>query len=363
MSLTDREHVTAVIFYVALAAFVYLVCLMVWPFLVPLGWAAVLVIVFHPVHARFEQRYGPARAAALSTLAVAVIVVAPLIIVTTAFVREAIQSAADVQRAFEEGRLAWFERAWEWVQRRSGSEQRFDIASTVVDLARRIASFLAAQAGNLVQNVFVFFFDLVIVLFAAFFLFRDGDGLMHAIRRTLPVDRPLRERFIRQTRELVEATVQSAGIVAGVQGLLGGVLFAALGIKAPVFWGVVMFFFCLLPFGAWVVWLPAAILFFASGDWKRGVILAAFGFGVVSMVDNVLRPWLLSGRARMNGLLVLISLLGGVSVFGSLGLVLGPTLMATAIGILRTYTNADPIETPPLASTAGDSPQRATSNQ
>ena len=128
--------------------------------------------------------------------------------------------------------------------------------------------------------------------------------------------------------------------------MLGGILFAALGIQAPVFWGVVMFFFCLLPFGAWVIWLPAAIIFFASGDWTRGAILAGFGVGVVSMVDNVLRPWLLSGRAQMNGLLVLISLLGGVQVFGSLGLVIGPTLMATAIGILRTYIYTDPVETP-----------------
>jgi predicted PurR-regulated permease PerM len=347
MSITDREHVTAVLFYLALAIFLYFVFLMIQPFLVPLGWAAVLVIVFHPVHAEFEHRFGPTRAAALSTMAVAVIVVAPLIIVTTAFVREAVQSASDVQRAFEEGRLAWFERSWEWVQRHAVGETRFDVAATVVDLAKRIAAFLAAQAGNLLQNVAVFVFDLVIALFAAFFLFRDGDALMLAIRRTLPVDRPLRERFIRQTRELVSATVASAGIVAGVQGLLGGLLFAALGIGAPVFWGVVMMFFCLLPFGAWVVWLPAANLFFASGDWVRGAILAGVGIGVVSAADNVLRPWLLSGRARMNGLLVLISLLGGMQVFGSLGLVLGPTLMATAIGILRTYTNTDPLETTP----------------
>jgi predicted PurR-regulated permease PerM len=346
MPFTDREHVTAVVFYVALAIFVYLVFLMAQPFFVPLGWAAVLAIVFHPIHARFEARYGPARAAALSTATIAVIVVAPLIMITTAFVREAVQATADVQHAFDEGRLAWAERAWGWVQRRAVGETRFDIVATAVDLAKRMAAFLASQAGNLLQNVAVFLFDLVIVLFAAFFLFRDGDALLHAIRRTLPVDRPQRDRFIRQTRELVSATVTSAGIVAGVQGLLGGILFAALGIQAPVFWGVVMFFFCLLPFGAWVVWLPAALFFFASGDWVRGAVLAGFGVGVVSMVDNVLRPWLLSGRAQMNGLLVLISLLGGMQVFGSLGLVIGPTLMATAIGILRTYIYTDPIETP-----------------
>jgi predicted PurR-regulated permease PerM len=345
MPITDREHVTAVLFYLALAVFLYFVFLMIQPFLVPLGWAAVLAIVFHPVHSHLEQRYGPSRAAGLSTAAVAVIVVAPLLIVMTAFVREAMQSAGDLQRAVAEGRLAWAERAWDWMQNRAVGEQRFDVAAAMVDLAKRVAAFLAQQAGNLLQNVAVFVFDLVITLFAAFFLFRDGDALMLSIRRTLPVEDAFKERLIRQTRELVSATVASAGIVAAVQGLLGGLLFAALGIGAPVFWGVVMTFFCLLPFGAWVVWLPAALLFFASGDWLRGAILAGFGLGVVSAADNVLRPWLLSGHARMNGLLVLISLLGGMSLFGALGLVVGPTLMATAVGVLRTYTNDDTVST------------------
>jgi predicted PurR-regulated permease PerM len=343
MSITDREHVAAVLFYAALALFVYFVYRMVAPFLVPLGWAAVLTIVFHPVHRRFEARYGPTRAAALSTAAVAVIIIAPILIVTTAFVREAVDAAGDLQRAVSDGRLAPLERAWEWAQNRAMGERRFDIASAAVDVARRLAAFLAAQAGNFLQNVFVFVFDLVVALFAAYFLFRDGDAILHSIRRTLPVAHPLRERLIRQTSELVAATVEAAGIVAGVQGLLGGLLFAAVGINAPVFWGVVMMFLCLLPFGAWLVWVPAAILFFASGDWVRGAIVAAVGFGVVSSADNVLRPWLLSGRARMNGLLVLVSLLGGIQVFGSLGLVLGPTLMATAIGILRTYTDGDAV--------------------
>ena len=339
MPITDREHVTAVLFYVALAVFVYFAFLMIQPFLVPLGWAAVLAIVFHPVHTQLERRYGPSRAAGLSTAAVAIIVVAPLLIVMTAFVREAVQATSDVQHAIADGRLAWAERAWDWIERRAVGERRFDVAAAAVDLAKRIAAFLAAQAGNLLQNIAVFVFDLVITLFAAFFFFRDGDAIMLSIRRTLPVEEAFKERLIRQTRELVSATVASAGIVAAAQGLLGGLLFAALGIDAPVFWGVVMMFFCLLPFGAWVVWLPAALLFFASGDWLRGVILAGFGLGVVSAADNVLRPWLLSGHARMNGLLVLISLLGGMSVFGALGLVLGPTLMATAVGILRTYTD------------------------
>src|SRR3954464_625720 len=147
MSITDREHVAAVLFYAALALFVYLIYRMLAPFLVPLGWAAVLAIVFHPVHRRFAARYGRTRAAALSTAAVAVIIIAPILIVTTAFVREAVDAAGDLQRAVSDGRLAPLERAWEWAQNRAMGERRFDIAPAAVDVARRLAAFLAAQAG------------------------------------------------------------------------------------------------------------------------------------------------------------------------------------------------------------------------
>jgi predicted PurR-regulated permease PerM len=340
----DRERLTTALYLLAAGLLVYLIYLVFEPFLVPLGWAAVLVIVFHPAHERFERRWGQSRAAILSTLAVGLIVVVPMLIVLTAFAREAIQAAGDVQRAFAEGRLGWFERAWTWIQQRSIGVPQLDIAATATDIAKRMASALAAQAGALLQNIAVFVFNLAATLFTTFFLFRDRDAIMQTIRRALPLDEQLRERLIAQTADLVSASVMSAGVVASVQGLLGGLAFAALGIGSPIFWGVVMAFFCLLPFGAWIVWLPAAILLVAGGDLWRGVILAGFGLGVVSGVDNVLRPMLLSGRAGMNGLLVFIGLLGGLRVFGSLGLILGPTLLALSVGLLKTFTTTPPDE-------------------
>jgi predicted PurR-regulated permease PerM len=122
-----------------------------------------------------------------------------------------------------------------------------------------------------------------------------------------------------------------------VQGILGGLVFAAVGIEAPVFWGVVMGFFCLVPLGAWVVWLPAAILLAGSGSIGRAAIVAGLGVGVVSAIDNVLRPALMSGGTKMNGLLIVLALLGGVSAFGVLGLVLGPILVAAGVALLETY--------------------------
>lgn len=319
----------------ALAGLLYLLFLVVQPFLAPLGWAAVLAIVFYPMHERLERRWGAGRGAAATTVAATLLVIGPMLLVTVAFVREAMDAAADLQNAFTEGRLAWIERAWQSL------EQRVDLAALVTDAARRAAMLLAAQSGSVLRNVAGFVFTLIVALFATFFLLRDSRAIMAAVRRLLPLDEPVRERLISQTRELVSVSVTSSAIVAAVQGVLGGIVFAAVGIDAAVFWGVVMAFFCLVPLGAWVVWLPAAVLLAAAGSIGRAVIVAGLGFGIVSSVDNVLRPALLSGGTRMNGLLILIALLGGVRVFGVLGLVLGPILVAAALALLNTYMAID----------------------
>jgi predicted PurR-regulated permease PerM len=153
----------------------------------------------------------------------------------------------------------------------------------------------------------------------------------------LPFDASFREGRIRETAELIRASISSGVIVALVQGAIGGLTFAILGLGAPVFWGVIMAFFSLLPLGAWIVWTPVAIWLLVTGETGRGIALAIIGAGGISLIDNFLRPILLSGRTQMNGLLVFISLLGGIAAFGLLGLVLGPVIMATAISFVDAY--------------------------
>ena len=336
---TERERIAALTFYAAILLLAYLVYRLFEPFLAPLAWATVLVVFCHPWHVRLKARWGKTRAAAASTFIVTCAIIVPSLVLMTAFIQQGTLAIRNLEGALSAGQLPRLQHAWAWAQERLLGQKPSDLA----DLARQgtnwAAGFLASQAGALVRNVVLWVVDFIITLFAMFFLFRDADGIMNVLRRTLPFEEPHRERMITEARDLVHATVTSSLVVAAAQGLLGGLTFAVLGIGAPVFWGIMMAFFALLPFGgAWVIWAPAAIWLIVAGEVGRGIVLGALGGGVVGTVDNFLRPALLSGRTQLNGLLVFISLLGGIIVFGLLGLVLGPIVVATATGLLRTYT-------------------------
>ena len=334
----NRDRVRTTLFYATFALVTYLLYVVARPFIVPLCAAGILVVFFYPWHTRIERRYGPAPAAALSTLLVTAMLIVPVLMVVAAFVREAAAAANSVQAAVAAGEFERVGRWWSWAQHHAPIIAGITLADIAGDLGRRLGAFAAASAGDLLRNVGVLLFDLVIVIFALFFLFRDARRIMRMVRRVLPFEEEQREQVISQAHDLIRASVVSAVIVASAQGAAGGLLFWAVGIGAPVFWGVTMAFFSLLPIGAWAIWLPAGVWLLVNGSTAKGLVLLAVGTAVVSGVDNVLRPALLSGRAQMNGLLVLISLLGGISAFGLIGVVIGPVIVATMASLLSAYT-------------------------
>lgn len=344
----ERQRVATLFFYGAVLLLGYLLVRVFQPFFHPLAWAAVLAICVQPWHERLVAVYGRSRAAAITTTMVSVLIVVPGVIVMTAFVREAKAAFGALDRDTIAGQFAWLSANWERVRVYIPGAANADLGTLLNQASANIAAFLASRAGGLLADLAVLVFHVFVTLFALFFLLRDAGPIMRLMRGAMPFEERRRERIIRQTRELVYASVTAGIIIATLQGLVGGLLFALLGLDAPVFWGVVMGFFALLPFlGTWVVWLPAAIWLASTGHIGKGVTLAAAGAAIVASIDNVLRPALLAGRAQMNGLLMFISLLGGVSVFGLIGLVLGPLVVALAAGLLETYAGEPEIVPPP----------------
>jgi predicted PurR-regulated permease PerM len=341
---SERERVTTLLFYGVVLLLGYIFVRIVAPFFGPLGWAAVLAIFIFPWHSRVAQRYGHARAATVSTLIVSLLIVGPGLLVLTAFVQESRTALSELDREALAGQMAVLERVWDRVRVVIPGMRSVDLATLIEEALSRAGAFLATRVGGILADIAILLFQLFVTLFALFFFLRDADTIMREVRRALPFEELRRERMIRQTRDLVYASIVAGLLIASLQGLAGGVVFALLNLGAPVFWGVMMGFLALLPFvGTWVVWVPAAVWLMATGQVMKGAALAVLGATIVASIDNFLRPVILSGRAQMNGLLTFISLLGGVSVFGLLGLVLGPLTTAIVIGLFEAYSDSSDI--------------------
>jgi predicted PurR-regulated permease PerM len=326
---------------------VYLSYLVLSPFLVALTWAAIFAILFHRMQTALSARTGPVRAAIVTTLIVAISIVAPALVLLTSLAREAPQVSEYLKRSSETAPRQ-IQRIWDAIRMHSPVAVPADPTDFLTSAAQRGLSFLAPHAGAFVADFFAMLGTLVAMLFALFFMLRDGESMVRQVRDLLPFPEHERDRLMSETHDLVLASVGAGLIVAAAQGFIGSVAFWLVGIPAPVFWGVMMGFSSLLPVvGAALVWAPAGIWLMLSGAIGRGALLLLVGVFGISIADNVLRPLLLSGRTSMSGLVVFFGLLGGAAAFGFIGLVIGPIILVTTARFLRALLRPDlPDESP-----------------
>lgn len=336
---TPTQRVTVALFYGFLALLAYLTFVVFQPFLTPLIWAAVVVVLLLPWHRRFERRLGKQIGASVSTVLATAILVVPTLFVMIAFLHQAIEALSAIEVGSFLNQAAWLNHAWQWLAQHLPGQTGADLPELAREGLRRLTAVLAGQLGGVLRHIIVFLFDVVITIIAMFYFFRDADSIMRWVRRSLPLAEEQRESMIAQTHDLVFVTVASSLAAAGITGLAGALTFLLVGLHAVVFWGVVMAFFALLPvLGAWMVWIPAAAWLISQGRVGAAIALLAIDGAAVLVIDNVLRPVMISGRAELNGLLVLVGVLGGILVFGMIGVVLGPVVIAIAAGLLQAYT-------------------------
>lgn len=337
----QQQRLGAVFFYVIIALLLYFTYLVFEPFLAPLCWAAVLAVVFDPLNKRIEREWGRGRAAITCTILVTLLLIVPAIGIGISFVHQGLQAAAAVQRGIGNGGLSRFDRSWEWVTSHIPGLTPESLSQLLHHAIEATATFLASKIGVVLRNVAIFIFDLVVTIIAMFYFFRDSAEIMARLRQILPFDRDSREEVVGKSRELIFASVTMTLAAAVIHGLAGGIGFAIVGITAPVFWGVAIAFFSLLPVvGDLIIWIPAMIGEIVGGHWGKAILLAIIITIVAGVIDNLMRPLFLSGRARMNGLIVFIAVIGGIAVFGLLGIILGPIIIATFASLLDLYAGA-----------------------
>ena len=340
----SQKRIESLLFYGAVLLIFYLAYRVFEPFLQPLGWAVVLVVCLYPLQERLLRRTGPVRAAALSTLCVTLLLVGPALGLAGGLVSQATAAVHYMQGAgdWSSQMPPFVQQGLNWLRDHGVSGVPADPLRLARDAAGWLAHLMEQRAGEALRNVASVALKLLILLFALFFLFRDGPALVDRTRRLLPFGDEHSELIVSQTRDLIFASVTASLIIGAIQGVLGALAFAIVGLPSPLFWGALMGLLALLPvIGAWLVWGPAVLWLAFRGEYGKAIVLVAICAGVAGVLEHFVRPLLLSGKTQMNSLLILVSVLGGISVFGFLGFILGPIVVAVASTILNVYTNPE----------------------
>lgn len=335
----DQARWLAVLAVTALA--LYVCWLMLRPFLGVIAWAVVLVIVFYPVHKRLATRITrPGLRALLSCVLVVLIVVLPLLVLTAAVAEELAKAVPGIPSQFSQllnSQLPLFGRVSDWLQNRFGVDV-MGAQGFVIEQLQNLGQRLLGASFNLMGNIVGAIVKAVFVVFTMYYLFRDSDSIIARLPNALPLKREQSEEIIARAQAVVSASVYGVVTIAGLQGLLGGLAFWILGIPSPILWAVLMAFVCMIPVaGSFLVWLPLAIYLMVTGHWTKAIVLIVWGALVISTVDNFLRPRLIRNQTRLHELFVFFSVLGGISVFGLLGIVLGPVVLAVTLALLQTF--------------------------
>lgn len=331
-------------FLITLTLVTILFLFLLKPFFAPILWACIIAILFHPVKLWLESKLGkrPNLTTMISLIICIFLVIIPVLLILTSFLQQGIAlyqriNAGEIQPAqfIDQIRQA-FPVAQSFLERIG-----VDIASlreNATKAALVAGSFLTQNAVTVGIGTFNFILKLALMLYVAFFLLRDGKWLIEKLIFVIPLGDEREHLLFKNIAGVARATVKGNLVVALVQGALGGGIFWVLGIPAALLWGVLMAVLSLIPaVGAGLVWLPAAIYLYAVGQWVAATVLITYGILIIGLVDNILRPILVGRDTKLPDWMVLLSTLGGLTLFGVSGFVLGPLIAVLFVAFWKIF--------------------------
>ncbi|HVB85206.1 MAG TPA: AI-2E family transporter [Candidatus Dormibacteraeota bacterium] len=330
------------IFLAGFAAIAVFFCyLLVAPFLKAIVFSAIVAIIFYPLHARVHRwtRNRNVAAAISTSFVVLFMSTASLFLVTsvTRGLRSVYRSLSDPVGAANSVVIRVSDIIERFVAVASGylPVSVGDLHDAISAQAEKIISGLLNLMATMLSSIASLAIEGAISLVVLFFLFRDGRSLARRVAVLLPMQRDQVRRLYEHVGRTLNAILYGVLAIAAIQGTLAGLAFWLLGITSPVLWGALTALCALVPvIGTSLVLFPVILILIAGGHWPQGLLLAAWSVGVVQTVDNLLRPYLIGGRARLSTVFVFFALLGGFEVFGGLGLFIGPFILATTVALL-----------------------------
>lgn len=338
------------------------------PFFTPLAWALFIAFLIQPLHVRLVAllRGRASLSASVLTLAMLFILVGPLTLLGAAFAAQVAdllhyaQQLATDHRPSQLSDLATVPvlgAALAWLQESMGVSLQ-QIQAWAVTGARTVLQFLASLSGKIFLGAIGTVIGFVLMMFILFFMIRDGQRLLATLRALVPLPAAQRARLFDHLAAVTRAVFYGSGVTALIQGTLIAVGFAIVGLPSPIVFGVLAALFALVPMaGTPVVWVPAVIVLVAQQRWGAAIFLLVWG-GIVATMDNVLRPYLVAGRAPVATLTVFIGVLGGVSAFGPVGIFVGPLVLSLIIALVRFSLEVRGVETGEVIVPEAQTPSR-----
>jgi predicted PurR-regulated permease PerM len=332
----SRRATSTVILTFGVLLGLYLCFLFTIPFLAAIVWSFTLAVLFAPLDARIAMAVRSRGVSAATTVTiVACIVVVPSILVVGTLLNEAAQSGELVKSLLD---AKGWQRAIEGRPWLAPALRLFTDRFDVPDLIRTSTSWLAGWSGTFVQGSFSGMISLLLTFYFLFYLLRDREKIVAALRHALPLSSSEFSRIADGAVNTIIATVLGMAVVAALQGVLGGAMFWWLGLPAALFWGVLMGLLAVVPFlGAFVIWAPTAAFLALQGDLASAALLAAWGAIVVGLVDNVVYPTLVGNRLMLHTIPLFIAVAGGLIVLGAPGVVLGPIIVSVSLALMQIW--------------------------
>lgn len=323
-----------IFFGVLFAVITVLGVVIMWPFLTYIVLAGILTYTLFPLYRFFYRRIvrRPEFASALSILVALLLMVLPAVYLISELARQ-------VSGAYSNFQMQNIQRVADYLSGLTGNRIDFqEMLNSGLDAIRKsivgLAPDILGSVGELLLGLFIMFFVM-------YYGFREGEVFIARIRQLLPLEPSLKESLFYEMRTITQAVLYGQVMTAIVQGTLGGLALLVFGVSNWLFWGAMMIIMSFLPvLGTPIVWVPAAVGLILDGDTVRGVGLLIVGSTVIMNIDNFLRPRLMSGRTKVHPVLILIGVLGGLRVFGFVGMLVGPLILALLVAFIKFYEQA-----------------------
>jgi predicted PurR-regulated permease PerM len=339
-------------FFIGLIALVAIIAVIItFPFLTSIIAGCILAFVFYPLYSWMQRRIiYKGLAAFITAIIILLLVTIPTVMLFNTLTKESHYLYIRAKQQLTSGELIesrCYEDTFICNTINNANQLLRDetVKSYLFGLLNDVLAFFTKKISGVILSLPKIILHLLVVLFTCYYVLKDGKELLKRIERVAPLKVHHQEQIIKQFGDVTKAIIYGSFLVALVQGTLGAFGLWMFGIKSFIWWGIVMTFFAVIPFiGTWVVWLPASAFLALSGYLQsetgliwRGAGLFFYGLLIISTVDNILKPVIVAERARVHPLLILIGILGGLFVFGLIGLIIGPLMLALLQTLLQIY--------------------------